>query len=309
MVWCDELQPISNGQLRQDLYQNFFGQGLFTGKGIYDLDAFDQILCERIPENQVLSHDIIEGNYACSGLVTDVVVPEIYPASYLAEMDRFHRWTRGDWQLGPWIFPFVLNKHGKLERNTLSPLGRWKLFDNIRRTLLPPALVISFLIGWTVSSVPRMWTLDIVVLIFLSTVAISLMPGKYGGGEHCGMRDIPHTLKLYVRFVLSIIFLAHTSIVASSAVVKALWRMLVSRRKMLEWRVVVSGSVGQDAPLRRYLSRMKLSLCLTIFIALLFHQFRPSALIAALPILALWFVAPLVAWWLGKTCRRALTPR
>ena len=132
-----------------DVYQDLFNEGIFTGKGLYDVDAFVASLEGRVPENALLSHDLFEGLYARTALVTDVEVVDDYPSSVLAHARRQHRWVRGDWQILWWLFPFVPSRTG-LQRNRLPLMSRWKILDNLRRSLMAPATVALLLLGWTV---------------------------------------------------------------------------------------------------------------------------------------------------------------
>ncbi len=132
-----------------DTYQDVFGEGIFTGKGLYDVDAFTAALHERVPENALLSHDLFEGVYARTALVTDVEVVDDYPASVLAHARRQHRWVRGDWQILRWLFPLVPSRSG-LQRNRLPLISRFKIFDNLRRSLVPPATVVLLFAAWTI---------------------------------------------------------------------------------------------------------------------------------------------------------------
>ena len=135
-----------------DVYQDVFQEGSFIGKGIYDVDAFEQALKGRFPENRILSHDLLEGCYARSGLLSDVQLYEEYPARYGADVNRRYRWIRGDWQLAGWLLPWVPGPDGRRLKNPLSALSRWKLFDNLRRSLVPAALTLLLLLGWTLFS-------------------------------------------------------------------------------------------------------------------------------------------------------------
>ena len=132
-----------------DVYQDLFREGIFTGKGLYDVDAFAAALEGRVPENALLSHDLFEGLYARTALVTDVEVVDDYPSSVLAHARRQHRWVRGDWQILWWLFPFVPSRAG-VARNRLPLIARWKILDNLRRSLLPPATLLLLVLGWTV---------------------------------------------------------------------------------------------------------------------------------------------------------------
>ena len=142
-----------------DVYQDVFGEGSFIGKGIYDVDILGRILNERFPENKILSHDLLEGCYARAGLLSDVQLFEEYPSSYIADVNRRHRWIRGDWQIVQWLLPFVPGLNGRLQKNPLSGLSRWKIFDNLRRSVTPLALILLLLLGWTLLSQALFWTL------------------------------------------------------------------------------------------------------------------------------------------------------
>jgi hypothetical protein len=148
-----------------DVYQDLFGEGSFIGKGIYDVETFDRALKGRFPENRILSHDLLEGCYVRSGLLSDVQLYEAYPSSYIADMSRRYRWIRGDWQLLAWLFPFVPVSNDGWERNPLSWLSRWKLFDNLRRSLVPPALTLLLLLGWFILAPSWFWTLVVIGFI------------------------------------------------------------------------------------------------------------------------------------------------
>ena len=120
-----------------DVYQDLFGEGIYTGKGLFHVDAFHATLEGRVPENALLSHDLFEGLYARAALATDVEVVDDYPPTVLAHARRQRRWVRGDWQVLLWLFPFVPSRRG-IERNPLSIISRWKILDNLRRSLVPP---------------------------------------------------------------------------------------------------------------------------------------------------------------------------
>ncbi len=157
-----------------DLYQDLFDEGIFTGKGLYDVDAFMAVLENRVPDNAVLSHDLFEGLYARTALVSDIEVVDDYPSSVLAHARRQHRWVRGDWQILLWLFPFVPTRTG-LARNRLPLISRWKILDNLRRSLIAPATVALFLVGWIdLPGSPAVWTLATIALLTFSP-ALSLV--------------------------------------------------------------------------------------------------------------------------------------
>ncbi|MEX0741547.1 MAG: protein ndvB, partial [Phycisphaeraceae bacterium] len=148
-----------------DVYQDLFAEGTYIGKGIHDIAAFEQTLAERFPENQLLSHDLIESCYARSALISDVQLIEDYPSTYLADMNRRHRWVRGDWQIAFWLLPQAPNARGQWVSNPIRALGRWKIFDNLRRSLTPAALIAAVVGGWMLT--PQLawaWTLLLLAL-------------------------------------------------------------------------------------------------------------------------------------------------
>ena len=158
-----------------DVYQDLFKEGSFIGKGIYEVDAFEEALGGRFPENLILSHDLLEGCYARAGLLSDVQLYEEYPSRYSADVKRRYRWIRGDWQISCWILPFVPGQGGKLRRNRLSMLSRWKILDNLRRSQTAAALTLLLLLGWTVLSSAWFWTLAVIGSIVLPSLLASLL--------------------------------------------------------------------------------------------------------------------------------------
>ena len=150
-----------------DIYQDLFREASYIGKGIYDLNAFSAATDPRFPENRLLSHDLIEGAFARTALVSDIEIFDDHPSHYTSFILRLHRWVRGDWQVAPWILPKVPGPNGKRVPNTLSWLNRWKLFDNLRRSLVSPALLICLILGWTIfPGSPLFWSLTVVGVIF-----------------------------------------------------------------------------------------------------------------------------------------------
>ena len=158
-----------------DVYQDLFEEGSFIGKGIYEVDAFEQALKGRFPENRILSHDLIEGCYARAGLLSDVQLYEEYPSRYSADVSRRQRWIRGDWQIARWLLPGVPGPGASRRKNPLSVLSRWKIFDNLRRSLVPAALTLLLLLGWTVLSPPWLWTLSAIGIILIPPWMASLL--------------------------------------------------------------------------------------------------------------------------------------
>nr|WP_313789036.1 hypothetical protein [Paenibacillus larvae] len=168
-----------------DPYQDGLGQGIFTGKGIFDVNAFAQVLCERIPENRVLSHDLLEGGFLRAGLLSDIELIDDHPSQFSAYQRRLHRWVRGDWQLLPWLFPTVSDRRGRRSPVDLSALTRWHIIDNLRRSLLPPALFALLLLGISIlpGSPERWFAFGFVTLFCRLSVNLYRLDGPFGGPE------------------------------------------------------------------------------------------------------------------------------
>jgi cyclic beta-1,2-glucan synthetase len=223
-----------------DVYQDLYGEGSFTGKGVYDVGAFERATHGRFPENTLLSHDLIEGSYARAGLATDVIVYDDYPTHYLTYTRRKHRWIRGDWQLLPWLRSLVPGPEGS-EPNRLSLLSRWKIIDNLRRSTVELAQLAFLVGGWTLlpGSLIR-WTLlglgaiaaPWVVSLLLALVRPPLDKSWRAYYAAVG-RDAATSIQ---QVALAIVFLPHQAWVSADAIVRTLWRMGVSRNHLLEWR-------------------------------------------------------------------------
>ncbi|MBI5102415.1 MAG: cyclic beta 1-2 glucan synthetase [Nitrospirae bacterium] len=295
-----------------DVYQDLFGEGSFIGKGIYDVDAFERALAGRFPENRILSHDLIEGCYARSGLLSDVMVYEDYPSRYGADVSRRHRWVRGDWQLLRWLLPAVPGPDGQRLKNPLSLLSRWKLLDNLRRSLVPSALTLLLLLGWTVLSSPLFWTLFVSGTLLIPSLISSVQdlfkrPQDLPFGRH--LADVGRFgVRRFVQDGFTLACLPYEAYFSLDAVLRTIWRLLVTRRLLLEW----SPSVDPDQNISKAREGNFLGVCrimwaapalataTTLYLAFL----RPDGLVVATPLLALWSVSPFVAWWTSRTLTR-----
>ena len=291
-----------------DVYQDLFHEGSFVGKGIYDVDAFASALADRVPENTLLSHDLFEGFYARTGLCTDIHVVDDYPGNYLAFASRLHRWVRGDWQLLPWLWRTVPTAAGGREPNRLPAIARWKIIDNLRRSLLPPALVALFVAGWTIlpgSSV--VWSsVALLVLAFPAYVQVgrSLSSRVRGVAFRDHVRAEADTLLTGARqALLSSSFLLHQSGSMLDAIARTLARVLFTRRRLLQWvtadRAAHAVRFGKSVALR-LLPAPLMAVAAGILVAIQ----APARLPGALPVLALWFVSPLIVYATGLPARR-----
>ncbi|HSW65112.1 MAG TPA: hypothetical protein VLH56_17660, partial [Dissulfurispiraceae bacterium] len=283
-----------------DVYQDLFGEGSFIGKGIYDVDAFELTLNGRFPENRILSHDLIEGCYIRSGLLSDVMVYEEYPSRYSADVSRRHRWIRGDWQLVRWLLPGVPGPDGSRIKNPLTLLSRWKLFDNLRRSLVPSALTFLLLMGWTVLPSPWFWTLSvlgIMVIPFLISSVLDLIrkPNDVLLGQHLATVG-RSTAWRFVQVVFALACLPYEAYYSLDAILRTTWRMLVSRRRLLEWSPSgapdrKSGNGLADACRTMWVAPL-LSAAALVYLSLS----HPAVLVTATPILFLWCASPGITW-------------
>ncbi|WP_412070442.1 GH36-type glycosyl hydrolase domain-containing protein [Rubrivirga sp. IMCC43871] len=288
-----------------DAYQDLFGEGIYTGKGLYDVDAFRRTLDGAVRENSVLSHDLLEGNHARAALATGVEVFDDFPSRYASFALRQHRWVRGDWQLLPWLMPRVKDARGTWKKNPLSVVGRWKLFDNLRRSLTPPALLAFLLLAWTVlPGSPFVWT-----LIALFVLAFPI----YAPAAHGVLFQPPDTVTsswlrvlwadavMHARQIgLSVAFLAHQSVVMLDAIVRTLWRMSVSKTNLLEWTTAQQAEEStRDVPHSMWASVGWGALVLaSVTLA------EPIAWITALPFAAAWIAAPWIARSISQPIER-----
>ena len=288
-----------------DVYQDLFGEGIFTGKGLYDVDAFSAALAGRVPENTLLSHDLFEGLYARTGLVTDIEVVDDYPSSVLAHARRQHRWVRGDWQILWWLFPMVPSRAG-LTRNRLPLIARWKILDNLRRSLLPPATLLLLALGWTVlPGHPAVWTLvALAATAFpMAASAVEVLGGP-SRGQSWGLfvrATVDDLEAAAARLGLQLTFLAHEAAERVHAIGTTLVRLGVTRRRLLEWETMaVSAARGGGLRLGGFATDMAPSPIVALTTLAAVAALRPGALLVAAPLLAAWTAAPGIAWALSR---------
>jgi cyclic beta-1,2-glucan synthetase len=284
-----------------DVYQDLFGEGIYVGKGIYDPVAFERSLHGRAPANAVLSHDLFEGIHGRAALVTDVVLFENYPLDYRSYWRRLHRWARGDWQLLPWLGRRVPLADGGRAPNRLSVISRWKIIDNLRRTLLPPTLLAFLLLAWVAfPGHPAVWTV-IAVLVLAAPLLTEVMGGLLSANRLAALPPVVRGVTLRLRpalalWILHVAFWPHRAIVLGDAIGRTLVRLRTGRRR-LEW----TSAARTTRALARTGSRLSLwremaaapaaALGTMVLLALV----RSAALPAALPLAALWLLAPEIA--------------
>ncbi len=269
-----------------DVYQDLFGEGSFTGKGIYDVEVFHQVTGEAFPENQILSHDLLEGIYARAGLVTDIELIDGYPAKYPAFMQRLHRWTRGDWQLLPWLF------------KDMSPLGRWKIFDNLRRSLEAPSQVVLLYLAFTVLvQNPYYWVLFVLTGIFWPLL-IQFM-NRLVKWQRSSLSPRVELKKELLQGIFQFSTLAYQAILQLDAILRSLLRQGVTKRKLLEWETAADTEARLDLSFQTSLRQMWPAWgVVVVFLAGIFY-YDPSRLLLFLPIALLWGFSPWLAYWIS----------
>lgn len=289
--WYAHLHAVDSGvdpytRSVSDVYQDVFSEGSFIGKGIYEIDVFEQALKGRFPENRILSHDLLEGCYVRSGLVSDVQLYEDHPSCYLGDIYRRYRWIRGDWQLIEWLLSRVPTTSGKGETNPLSSLSQWKLFDNLRRSLVPVALCILLILGWTMLPLPGLWSLSVLGIIFIPPLMIHFLSA---GVKSAGF--------IIFRSFWALMCLPYEALMSMDAILKTSIRMFITHRRFLEWN---ASSLKVRTDVLAFFEAMGLVPLISagLFIYLTIHH-KPS-LPMAMPILGLWFCSPVIAWWMSQ---------
>ncbi len=289
-----------------DTYQDLFAEGIFTGKGLYDVDAFVRALEGRVPENALLSHDLFEGLYARTALVTDIEVVDDYPSSVLAHARRQHRWVRGDWQIFWWLFPIVPTRLG-LRRNRLPLISRWKILDNLRRSLMAPGTVALLLLAWTtLPGSPSVWTAAVLAALAFNLFPLALT--TVGGPPPQqpwrvflrGVREDASTA--LAQTGLHLTFLANQAWERAHAIGLTLVRLTATQRRMLEWETAAASAERghHHNGARAFVVEMIASPLIALLGLALVAIARPAALAPAMPVLALWVAAPLIAYALSR---------
>ena len=287
-----------------DVYQDLFGYGVFTGKGIYDVCAFNTVMHGRFPENRILSHDLLESTYIRTALCTDIELFDDYPGNYNSYCKRNHRWVRGDWQIASWLFPKVPGAQGKV-KNPISLLSRWKIFDNLRRSMNPFFLVLLLIMGW-------FWLPGSALLWTLLAFGILAFPIFVNFSTDILNRPARTKWKLYlekvrlnlkVNTIQSISMLAifpHQAILNTDAILRVWWRVYVSGEKKLEWTAAAQAEHMSSNNLSSYLRSMVSSVILGFLIFLAAIFMNPTDLWVIVPFALLWMSSPVFAWFLSQ---------
>ena len=283
-----------------DIYQDIFGEGIFTGKGIYDLKVFQTLLKDTFPENAILSHDLLEGSYLRAALVSDVRLVDSFPATYNSFVKREYRWVRGDWQLLPFIF-------GK---NHLSALSRWKMLDNLRRSLVAPSLIGLVILAVTILPGSKMYWIGLYVL----TLAMYLIFNVLGSTTRY-LKSNRHSQRIrtkkylptvggikatFYQAILKLIFLPYQSYLIVRAVLVTLWRVFITKKDLLEWVTSAAEERKNNSSLKSYIREMQSSIWIGLAVFLLSLSFQSEAVGLSFIFFVLSVSAPYIAYSISQ---------
>ncbi len=291
-----------------DVYQDIFSEGSFIGKGIYDVEVFNRVFDKRFPENRILSHDLLEGCYARSGLITDVQLFEEYPASYFSDVKRRHRWIRGDWQILKWLLPYVKDPERKYQRNPLSGLSKWKILDNLRRSITPLAFMFLLIAGWTVLSRPMFWTIAVIIFILTPPILISLVdllnkPKEIWLRQHLKTSAESASIHFF-QSVFTLICLPFEAVLSFDAIIRTFWRILISHRKLLEWNPSIIDQHGRASSILNAYRIMWTSPFISLIVITILAVWWPENLMIIWLIPLIWAASPAIIWWINNKPER-----
>jgi cyclic beta-1,2-glucan synthetase len=288
-----------------DVYQDLFGEGIYTGKGLYDVDAFEQALADRAPEDLLLSHDLFESIFARAALVTDIEFLDDYPAHYDTFARRQHRWTRGDWQIAGWLRGTAPDANGKRAPNRIPVISRWKILDNLRRSLLAPSIILLLVAAWTILPGSALWWTLFVLLTLAFPVYAHLTSGLL-----IHPRGIPWSSHFWsvwgdvrtstAQVGLAIAFLAHQAYLMSDAIVRSAYRHLISHRHLLEWVPAAKAEKSSRHDFSSFVRLMWTAQVIATVALLLVISVKPIALPFAAPFLLVWLLSPLIALYVSR---------
>ncbi|MBE0660307.1 MAG: glycosyl transferase [Bryobacteraceae bacterium] len=306
-VFADSMGIDPYCQWVSDAHQDLFGEAAFHGKAIYDVAAFRATVGGRFPAETILSHDLIEGAHAGVGLAADIELFENLPLDYVGYCKRAYRWIRGDWQIAPWILPQVPAPGGGSVPNPLSAINRWRILDNLRRSLVPVASLLLLLFGWLISAAPGVWSLVVGLAVVIPTLAPLLdrlarqLQGRVNRWHGASAE--------FVRALVGIAFLPHQAWLSVDAIVRVAYRRLVSRRRLLEWQTAETANSSVLEQIGPTFQQLLVISALSVLVMIL--QGIEGAFIPTGAFLSLWIISPALMRWLGqqapKDARRALT--
>jgi cellobiose phosphorylase len=290
-----------------DVYQDLFDEGSFIGKGIYDVDAFERALAGQLPENRILSHDLLEGSYARAGLLSDVQLYEEPPSRYGSDVTRRYRWIRGDWQLARWVLPNIPGPASGGQRNPLSALSRWKILDNLRRSLVPLALALLLVLGWTRLEPAWFWTAAVIGIVLVPPViaftsGLLRRPDDMLLGQHLAAAS-HSAARHFAHAALTLICLPYEAFYSTDAILRT-WARMLRRRRLLEWTTSADADRNGTTDALAAYRTMWAAPAVAMSTAAYLVSVRPVVVAVAAPLLCLWFAAPAIAWWISRPLAR-----
>jgi cellobiose phosphorylase len=291
-------QAISN------IYQDLDGKGAYHGKGIYDVEAFNTILSGHFPDEHILSHDLIEGAFVGVGFASNICLFDIHPKDYLSWSKRQHRWMRGDWQIIDWLFPTVPSSQGKTEPNPLSSMDRWKIFDNLRRALLPVALLLLLALGWVISPIPGILTGLSLLVVLLPSIYLCL--NKLFSYFFSPIKSFLIELRtLSLRSLVTIALLPYTAFLSLDVICRILYRRLISHQNLLEW--TTGEYVCNNAEThQKFVFKLGLISFFAVLILGVIIKLDPYVEPLALPFCILWIAAPFIVYVIDKPLKKRI---
>ncbi len=272
-----------------DIYQDVYGEGIFTGKGIYDLDYFNKVLESKINENTILSHDLLEGSLLRTGLATDIELIDGYPTKYKSYIMRQHRWVRGDWQLIKWLF----------EKKYLNPLSKWKIFDNLRRSLIYPSLYLTLIAGVLIFKVNILSLISILIICLYFPTLLSLADTFLFGRKYI-VESFSLFKKSAIQLVIQLTLLAYNAYMMLDAIIRSLYRVFVSNKNLLQWVTAAEEEKKLKDSLKDYYLRMKVSYIINFIFFTLSILVNGWNTIYMLPLFLGWFFSPYIAFKISK---------
>jgi len=283
-----------------DVYQDLFHEGNYVGKGLYDVDAFMAATENRIPENSVLSHDLFEGLYARAALLTDVELVDDYPRTYHAFFTRQHRWVRGDWQIAAWILPFVPNGQRKWVRNQLPIISKWKLFDNLRRSLVAPTTFLWLVLAWQLPGSALFWVSCVAFIILFPAITQKVIEAIKMSFQSGPRKSFSSGIKVRVNLLQALLytsFLAHQAFVQIDAIFRVFYRKNISNSKLLEWTTAAAVENQKTVPFWQQCWTVEISLAL---LGVAFVWSRPQFEAIGLILISLWMSYPLISKFMSR---------
>ena len=296
-----------------DIYYDNFGEGIFTGKGIYDIEIFHKVLCEEIPENTVLSHDLLEGSYLRCGLATDILLLDDYPSKYISYITRLSRWIRGDWQIKMWLNKYITIKNGTKKLNPLNKLSKFKILDNLKRSLVPVAslfgLILSVLLKmfteikvWPIVAISLLGITFSSIIDILNYIIFKKNIDSNYISAHKNIIPVIGALKASIlRGILEISFLPNKAIITLTSIIKTIYRTKVSKEHLLEWLTAEEAEKQARTDIVSYYKFMWANILFGILI-LCIGIFTNQVIEIILGII--WILGPFEAYWLSKDTKK-----